>query len=110
VVEFPQRSADVGAEPNPEGSRDPRFMPIEYIEYQLFDADHFWIATLVLDVQTDRAEGRSAKNRGLGIDEGETKTFQLTGTLSKPDAQRAAYGKIKIQAGYYPVVTIASPQ
>ena len=109
-MEFPQRSAEATAKPIREDGRDPRFMPIEYIEYQLFDADHFLVASLVLDVHTDRAEGRSAKNHGLGIDEGETKTFQLTGTLSKPEAQRAAYGRIKFQAGYLPVVSIASPQ
>jgi len=65
-------------------------MPISKIEYRLFDADGFYLATLTL------------AGDSLGVEEKDTRTFQLTGKLTSPLARRAAHGKVTIVAGYVP--------
>jgi hypothetical protein len=65
-------------------------MPIEKIDYELYDKDGFHITSLKL----------SGKDLCVPVEKEET--FQYTGFISSALARRAAFGKVNIAAGYPP--------
>lgn len=69
------------------GSR--AFMPIESIEYALYDKDNFHLTTLTL------------KSKDLGLCFRDTQTFQETRKDSLDVLKRAVHGSLNIKAGYH---------
>jgi hypothetical protein len=99
VVEFPGRPSNMMT--NAHG--DPLFMPINNLDYDLFDKDGFRLTSLSLRPGPVPKLPEGYFLEDFGVAERETKTFQHTGFIPSATARRAAYGKLSIQAGYaYP--------
>lgn len=69
------------------GSR--AIMPIESIEYTLYDKDNFHLTTLIL------------QSKNLGLYFRDTQTFQQTSKDNLDVLKRAVHGCLNVKAGYY---------